>query len=64
VLGSLDPVVRHLALDNPRVVAVTAFGQELEEKFRTRLSLGGVKDLRGKNPGATPWFGAPPGGPA
>ncbi len=64
MFGPLDSVVRHLAFDGPRVVAQASLGDELEEEFPGGLTVRVVKDLRGKNPGATPRFGAPPGGPA
>jgi hypothetical protein len=57
-------VVRHLAFDHPWVVAQTSFGERLKEELGCSPALGIVKYLRGKNPGATPQCGAPPGGPA
>jgi len=62
VLGALDDEVGHLALDGPWVVAQPSLRQEFEKQFGVRLTLGIVEDLRGKNPGATPWCGVPPGG--
>jgi len=64
VFGPLDSIVRHLSFDGSRVVAKAPLRQELEEEFRRGLTVSVVKDLRGKNPGTTPRFGAPPGGPA
>jgi hypothetical protein len=61
MFGALDDEVRHLALDGSRVVANASLGQEFEEQFGVRLTLGIIEDLRGKNPGATPRCGAPPG---
>jgi hypothetical protein len=64
VLGPRDQVVGHLALDHPRVVAQTSCRERLEERFRHSPAMGIVKYLRGKNPGAMPQCGAPPGEPA
>ncbi len=61
MLGTLDDEVRHLALDGSGVVTKPPFGQELEEQLGVHLTLGVVEDLRGKNPGATPRCGVPPG---
>lgn len=63
MFGPLDSVVRHLAFDGSRVVAQTSFGERLKEELRSGLTVRVVEDLRGKNPGAMPRFGAPPGGP-
>jgi hypothetical protein len=62
MLGAFDDEVGHLALDRSGVVTEPSFGQELEEQFGVGLTLGVVEDLRGKNPGATPRCGVPPGG--
>ncbi len=61
MLGAFDDEVRHLALDGSGVVTTPPFPQELEEQFGVRLTLGVVEGLRGKNPGATPLCGVPPG---
>lgn len=61
VLGALDDEVGHLALDCAGVVPQSSFRQEFEEQFGVCLTLGIVEYLRGKNPGATPLFGGPPG---
>jgi hypothetical protein len=62
MLGALDDEVRHLALDCPWVVASPSIRQQFEEQLGVRLTFGVVEDLRGKNPGATPLCGVPPGG--
>lgn len=62
MLGPLDPEVRHLAFDHPRVGPTSTVGQQFEEQLVSELLGGGTEDLRGKNPGETPWTGVPPGG--
>ena len=62
MLGALDHEVGHLAFDCPWVVAWSTIGQQFEEQLGVGLTLGVVENLRGKNPGATPWCGVPPGG--
>jgi len=61
MLRALDDEVRHLALDCPWVVAYPSIRQQFEEQLSVRLTLGVVEDFRGKNPGATPLCGVPPG---
>lgn len=62
VLGSFHAEVRHLAFDDAWVGAAPAEREQFEEQFGGRPCLGVIEDLRGKNPGATPWCGGPPGG--
>jgi len=62
MLRALDDEVGHLAFDYPRVVASPTIRQQFEEQLGVGLTLCIVEDLRGKNPGATPWCGVPPGG--
>ncbi len=64
VLGPCHVVARHLAFDGAWVVARMSRREGLEEQFGGSPALRVVKYLRGKNPGATPRCGAPPGGPA
>ncbi len=61
MLGSLDAVVAHFTFDDTRVGPEAAGGQDLEEQLAMRFDTGVIEGLRGKNPGATPWSGAPPG---
>ncbi len=61
MLRALDDEVRHLALDCPWVVTKPSLGQQFEEQLGVGLTLGVIEDLRGKNPGATPLCGVPPG---
>jgi len=62
VLGPLDAVLRHLALDHPWVGPQPPLGEHLEEDLPSGLGPGVSEGPRGKSPGATPWSGAPPGG--
>ena len=64
VLGSLHAEARHLALDHAGVGPAASLGEQLEEQLSGGPALGVVEDLRGKNPGATPSSGVPPGGSA
>jgi hypothetical protein len=49
VLGALDGVVGHLALDDARVGALAARAEQLEEQLVPGLVMSGVQGLRGKN---------------
>jgi hypothetical protein len=62
MLGALDGVVGHLALDDAGVDSETAGREDLEQDLVTGLGVGAVKGRRGKSPGATPWSGEPPAG--
>ena len=62
VLGVLDAVVGHLALDGTGVGAWAPCGEELEEQFVASLVMRGGQCLRGKNPRGRRWCGARRGG--
>lgn len=61
VLGPFHAELGHLALDDSRVRAQPTGPEQLEEDLAGCLVMGIIEDLRGKNPGATPSCGEPPG---
>ena len=61
VPGTLDLELRHLAFHDPGVGSEPATREDLEEQLGQGLGQGVSQGLRGKNPGATPWYGVPPG---
>ena len=58
VVGALDPVVGHLALDHARVGAEATLGQWLLQDLVDGVSQRAVEGVRGKNPDGTGWCGA------
>ena len=61
VLRALHDEVRHLALHRAGVIPAATFWEYFEEQFGSRLAVGVVDDVRGKNPGGKPRFCGPPG---
>ena len=49
MLGSLHCVARQLSFDDARVRTMASWWQKFEQHLRCRLTMSGVKHLRGKN---------------
>lgn len=58
----LDAEVRHLAFDDSGVCAQPARWEQFEDDLVAGPRVRGVEDVRGKNPGGTPYYGGPPAG--